>query len=205
MLDAMPIPEQSPAGTVTVLLREARGGREGAKDELFALVYGDLRALARARLAEQRRGEPLDATGLVHAACERLLARNRLDANDRGHFFFLLGRAMHDVLVEEARAEAAQKRGGGQRKISLSELAAPSGSAATGILDLQEALAEFRRIDPEAARAVELRFFAGRTIEETAEAMNCTFSVARGHWEYAKGWLFERLSRDRGSQPAVEM
>lgn len=184
-------------GTITILLQRARSGEAAAANELFERVYDDLRRLARGKYGHVP-GRGLEGTALVNAACERLLGRDALNAEDRRHFFFLLGRAMHDVLVEEARARAAEKRGGDRRQVPLVDFAADGASHTFEMLDLHAALEELRRADPDAAQVVSLRFFGNRTLEEAAEMMGVTFAVARRHWDYAKAWLSERLSRTNG-------
>jgi RNA polymerase sigma factor (TIGR02999 family) len=184
-------------GTITLLLHQARTGHERAMDELFRRVYDDLRQMARRQIAATRGTPNLDATSLVNAACERLLGADKLDAEDRGHFFFVLGRAMHDVLVEEARSDLAKKRGGGRSRVPLADFQVDGRSLTLRLPDLHQALEELKQRDPEGAQVVMLRFFGGRTLEEAADLMGCTFAVARRHWEYSKAWLHERLSEER--------
>lgn len=179
-------------GTITRLLTEARDGRPRALDDLFELLYDDLRAVARRELGKAH-NSPVHATTLVHSACARLLGRDALDAADRRHFFFLLGRAMHDVLVEGVREERSQKRGGGWRRQTLVEFECDDRAVVADALDLAEALGALERVDPESHRVVMLRCFGGRTLREAAELMECTFATARGHWDYARAWLRERL------------
>ncbi|HVP72927.1 MAG TPA: ECF-type sigma factor [Phycisphaerales bacterium] len=199
----MPAGPANIPGEITTLLSDARDGRAGALDDLFAVVYDDLRALARQRFdgaAGRRAG--LDGTALVHAACERLLGDGgrMLSAQNRRHFYFLFQRAMHDALVERVRAQSAQKRGGDRRQVQLIEFQADDATFAADILDLHEALEEFRQFDSEGTQVVMLRFFAGRSLEEAAEIMGCSFATARKHWDYARAWLHERLSRPRATE-----
>lgn len=179
-------------GTITSLLREAEAGNRLALEQVFHRVQGDLRGMARGVL---RGGgwQNLQGTELVNMACERLLKREQLNAEDRRHFFFLFGRAMRDILVEEARAAHAAKRGGGRKPSPEVDFAVDGGRTRFGVLALHEALELLKEHDPEGVRVVELRFFAGRTLEETAELMGCTVGVVRGHWAYAKAWLAARL------------
>ncbi len=186
--------------TITSLLGEVREGRAGAADRLFAHVYDDLRQVARQHLQKHRAGV-LQATALVNAAYERLASREALNAADRRHLFYLFGRAMHDVLVEQVRRDLAEKRGGGLKQVPLLEVTVEGSSRRIDLLDLQEALAELSLADPDAARIVMLRFYAGLTLEESATAADLTFAVARRHWEYAKAWMHERLTSDRESKP----
>lgn len=193
--------ESGNPGEITVLLRRMREGHEPAKDELFRIVYNDLRAMARGALRSGGFGYlGLDGTAVVNSACARLLGRDQLDAEDRRHFFFLLLRAMQDVLVEEARSAMAAKRGGGHRRVELHDTVDGNmnaeGTARYDVIDLHEALNELQIKDPEGARVVQLRFFAGRTLVETAELMGITLAIVRGHWDYAKAWLAQRIRHD---------
>lgn len=177
------------SGTVTQLLRRVGEGDPEASDQLFSVVYDDLKRIARAKCAEFRRSGSLEATALVGAACERLLGRAPLSAEDRRHFFFLFGRAMHDVLVEEARSATAAKRGGGWKRSNIIHIAIEPGSDALDAAEVQAGIDALRQIDADAAQVVWLRCFAGRSLEETAELMACTLSRVRSHWDYAKAWL----------------
>ncbi len=180
--------------TITTLLRQVENGHEGAMNRLFAHVYDDLRKVARQQLLNHRAGV-LQATALVNAAYERLATKETINAADRKHLFFLFSRAMHDVLVEQARANLSLKRGGGVRHIPLVEISMDERTQHVEIFDLQEALSQLGLAEPEAAHMITLRFYSGMTLEEAAEAMNISFAVARRHWEYGKAWLHERLTR----------
>jgi len=183
------------AGTITILLRETREGELGARDRLFDAVYDDLRRLAHSQLSNLGRSGTIEGTALVHSACERLLGKGQLDAEDRKHFFFLLSRAMHDVLVEHIRAENALRRGGGHQRVPLVEFATDGQMVRLDLLAVHEAIEELRGVDAQAAQVVQLRFFAGRTLEQCEELMGVSFAMVRRHWDYAKAWLHERLSR----------
>jgi RNA polymerase sigma factor (TIGR02999 family) len=189
---------------ITRLLERARAGDGGARDELFGIVYADLRQAAEGLLAAGN--WPRDAMGgteLVNTACMRLLDRDQMDAENRRHFFFLLGRAMHDVLVEEARSATAAKRGGGKRPGTLVEFAVDGETTVVGMLELSAAIAELHEADPEAARVVRLRYFCGRSLRDTAELMGSSLAVTRRHWDYARAWLRVRLGGERkgGDEP----
>jgi len=182
-------------GTITSLLGQVRTGDKEASDRLFEHVYADLKRMGSVLLAAKTyRAGALGSTALVNAACERLLGRDNLVAEDRRHFFFLLSRAMQDVLVEQARADLAAKRGGGFRRVPLDDFGVDTGSRDTSILDVREALEELRQHDPDAAEIVMLRFFAGRSLHEIGELMDRTLAIVRRDWEYARAWLHERLS-----------
>lgn len=205
MREEMPVSEPAnglasgPAtGTVTVLLREARSGDAAKRDELFRRVYEELRGIARGMVGPN--GWPLlglEVTSLVNSACARLLGRDQLDAEDRRHFYFLFGRAMHDVLVETVKASKTQKVGGDRKRMVLMDAPAEEGGTfQADVLDLRAALEEFRKVDAEAAKVVDLRYFAQRSIRETAEMLERSVASVRRDWAYASAWLSERLSAD---------
>jgi RNA polymerase sigma factor (TIGR02999 family) len=191
----MPPGNEGNAGTITSLLRQAKGGDKVAADELFDLVYEHLKGLAKGQLSWDKGRKSGEATALVSAACEKLLEKRVFDSQNRRHFFFAFGRAMHDVLVEAARSDLAQKRGGGSQRVPLIDLCADGQTMSAEIFDVQQAIDELHQHDPEAAQIVVLRYFGGATLQESAQAMACTFAIARGHWDYARAWLRERLSR----------
>lgn len=183
-------------GTVTVLLRGARSGDNAAREKLFRLVSEELRGIARGMVGPN--GWPslgLEVTSLVNSACVRLLGREQLDAEDRRHFYFLFGRAMHDVLVETVKASQTQKQGGDRKRVVLMDAMAEDGpSIQADLLDLRGALEEFRGVDAEAAQVVEMRYFAQRSIRETAEILGRSVASVRRDWAYASAWLNDRLS-----------
>jgi len=190
--------------SVTQLLILSRQGRVDARDRAFAIVHEDLKRLAARMLRGGFRRSPvMQTTMLVNSAVERLLERDALDAMNRRHLFALLGRAMHDVLVEEARANGAAKRGGGRAAASLDTESAAStldeAPSPEELSALREGLDELSARDPEAAETVWLRFYCGRTFEQTAEIMGSTLAVVRGNWEYARVWLISRLEGGRCS------
>lgn len=186
--------ERPTDGTITSLLVRARAGDKPAADCLFDRVYGELRNIARREIANCGCKASIGGTALVGAACERLLEREKLDAENRRHFFYILSRAMHDVLIEEHRAAKTLKRGGEYQHFPIAEFEIPDASKTVEFLDLHHAIEELRRLDEASAEIVVLRFFGGRTLEEAAACMGCTVSVARRHWQYAQAWLHNRLS-----------
>lgn len=182
-------------GTVTSLLREIRDGSKNAESRLFEHVYDDLREIAREVLGNRRQGD-LQATALVHAAYERIRKKEPIDANDRRQFFFILSRAMHDVLVEQVRWERAAKRGGGARREAFVEISIDDTKRRIEILDLHEALSELGAVDPEAAQVAIFRFYWDKSFQDTSDTMDATFAKTRRHWDYAKAWLHDRLSQE---------
>jgi len=176
-----------------------RGGNQSALDELLPLVYKELRRLAQARLRQEPRGHTLQATALVHEAYVRLVDLDRLTLSDRTHFFAMAARVMRQVLVDHARRKRSDKRGGGATMITLGGVSAASSSKAldVGVMDLDTALQELAVIDERAARVVELRYFVGLTLEETAEALSVSHATVEREWAVAKAWLFRRMAVGR--------
>jgi RNA polymerase sigma factor (TIGR02999 family) len=182
---------------VTRILSAIEVGDPKAAAELLPLVYDELRKLAAQKLAQERPGQTLQATALVHEAYLRLVGEEKGPGWDsRGHFFAAAAEAMRRILVEAARRRAAQKRGAGLDRIELPELAGPPGDDPIDLLALDEALGRLEALHPEKARVVQLRFFAGCTLEETAQALGISRATAERHWMAARAWLFGQLHRD---------
>jgi RNA polymerase sigma factor (TIGR02999 family) len=175
---------------VTRILSAIKQGDPHAAEQLLPLVYDELRQLAAQRLAQERPGQTLQATALVHEAYLRLVgAQQAQPFNSRGHFFAAAAEAMRRILVEAARRRAALKRGGGAGREALApaELAAPVPDQR--LLAVHEAVDDLARADPEAATLVKLRFFAGMTTTEAAEALGMSVRAAHDLWAYARSWL----------------
>lgn len=181
-------------GTVTRLLRAVDAGDPGAPNALLAHVQADLRRIAQSLLDHWPRSlAGTSGTELVNVACIRLLAADRLNAEDRRQFFFQLGRAMHDELVEEARRATTMKRGGAWRRQQLGDMQAEDGGLSADLLDLNAALDDLASVDIHAATVVRLRYFADYSFRETATILGRTLGQVRGDWEYARAWLEARL------------
>lgn len=190
----MPRPEPT-TGTITSMLRLMRKGDPDAANELFAHVYDNLRGMAQKLL--HKRGQPWNAyesAALVNAACERILQHDKLDAENRRHFYFLLSRAMRDALIEDARGDLAVKRGGRHRRVTLGDVECGEPTDTFAMDDIRHAIDALHDEDAQAAEVVMLRFFGGRSLAETAELMGCSFAIVRRDWEYARAWLHKRLS-----------
>ena len=190
-----------PPGEVTRLLEAWRKGDATACDELVPVIYRELRRRASARLRHERASHTLNPTDLVHQTYLRLCAQNPAWQN-REQFFAVAGRLMRRILMDHARARGAGKRGGGLR-VTLTSDAAAVTPRDPDLLDLDTALVELAALDEAQARLVELRFFGGLTLEETAEAMGISLSTANREWQAAKAWLFRRLkhTNDRARSP----
>ena len=182
---------------ITLLLEAAGDGDVHAADELLELVYGELRRLARGQMARLPSGQTLQPTALVHEAYLRLLGRTDLSWRDRGQFFATAARAMRDVLVERARAQAALKRGGVGRRVTLDEGLLDPADAPEEFLAVHAALDRLEQVDGDAAQIVLLRFFAGLSSEETAAALGIGQRSVERHWAYAKAWLHDEIKRER--------
>jgi RNA polymerase sigma factor (TIGR02999 family) len=176
---------------VTRLLEAAQRGDRQAAAELLPLVYDELRKLAAARLAAEKPGHTLDATGLVHEAYLRLVGDQRFDG--RGHFFAAAAEAIRRILVEQARRRQAAKRGGNAQREGLDPDAVAAPVPDDELLALHEALDRLAAAHPEKAEVVKLRYFAGLTADQAAEVMGISPSTADRHWAYARAWLGRAL------------
>jgi RNA polymerase sigma factor (TIGR02999 family) len=162
-------------------------------DSLLPIVYQELRRLAASYLRRERPGQTLQPTALVHEAYLRLM-KDRPDRwKNRAHFCAIAAHSMRQILIERARARGAQKRGGGGPRITLDDSLAAGGQREIDFVALDEALERLAAIDPEQARLVELRFFGGLTVEETAEAMDISPATVKRHWTMARAWLAREL------------
>ena len=166
-------------------------------DSLLPLVYQELRRLAASYLRRERPGYTLQPTALVNEAYLRLL-KDRPDRwQNRAHFCAIAAHSMRQILIERARARDAQKRGGERARVTLDEALVAGGDRSIDLVALDEALERLAALDPEQARLVELRFFGGLTVEETAEAMNISPATVKRHWTMARAWLARELAGDR--------
>lgn len=182
-------------GEVTQLLRRWSDGDPHALDQLLPLVEAELRRLARAYMARERRGHTLQATALVNEAFVKLVDARTVRWQDRAHFLGLSARLMRRVLVDHARARGYQKRGGGAHKLTLDEamLAAPAQDL--DVMALDRALEGLAAIDARKSRVIELRFFGGLSVEETAEVLHVSSDTVKRDWRIAKLWLLRALER----------
>ena len=178
---------------VTRILNSASNGDARAANELLPLVYEELRKLAAAKMASENPGHTLQPTALVHEAWLRLAGDANRKWNDRTHFFAAAAEAMRRILVDNARRKRAQRHGGGQQRLELPDLAAPSAPNDDQLLVVNDALDKFAALDPQKAELLKLRYFVGMTIEETSEALGISKATAKRHWDYAKAWLYEEI------------
>ncbi len=182
---------------VTRILSAIEKGDHHASEELLPLVYEELRRLAADKIAQERPGQTLQATALVHEAYLRLVNVEDVQRWDsRGHFFAAAAEAMRRILVEQARRKHSQKRGGGARRVGLAEAEFQPTSEdmpATDLLALDEALQKFEVLEPMRTRVVKLRCFAGLSVPDIAKAMGISEATVRRHWVYARSWLYRKI------------
>ncbi len=183
---------------LTSMLNAWKGGDQDALDRLVALVYPELRRIARGQIARRRTGDSLGSVGLANEAYLKLARAGAIACENRVHFLALCAQVMRRILVDHARERDSAKRGGGVTKLQIDEalLAAPGHDV--GLLDLDRALDALARIDPRKSRLVELRYFGGLTIDQAAEILQISPGTAKRDWLLAKAWLLAELS---GSEP----
>lgn len=181
---------------VTRLLMEWRGGDRSALDRLVPLVYGELRRIARRCLRNERNGHTLQTTGLVHEAYLRLVRSSGVQWRDRAHFFALSAQLMRRVLVDEARRRAFRKRGGDLTRVMLEDADPPAPERSIDLVALDEALTRLAEFSPRKGRVVEMRYFGGLSIEETAAVLDVSADIVKREWRTAKLWLTRALSED---------
>lgn len=191
----MPSPSRS---DVTGLLVAWRGGDAAAFERLVPLVYRELRHLAHARMRGQSPGVTLQTTALVHEAYLRLLNQQHMPWHNRAHFFGVCAQAMRCILVDAARARGSLKRGRGVVRVEFDEGRVGAQAPDVDLLDLDDALNELARVDPRKSRIVELRYFGGLTVEETAEVLHVSAQTVMRDWNLAKLWLLRTLRHAPG-------
>ena len=179
---------------VTELLRCWRQGDAEALDRLVPLVHAELRRVARSHIRREGPGHTLQATALVHEVYLRLVGLDRLTLNDRTHFFAVAAKLMRQILVDHARRKRADKRGGGATMMTLNDVAPASQASMVDVIALDQALDALCARDARQCRVVELRFFAGLSIDETAQAIGVSPATIEREWVMAKAWLHRRLS-----------
>ena len=190
--------QESGGRDITRLLREWQDGSAQALERLTPLVYRELHTLASRYLSRERRGHTLQATALVNEAYLKI-AGQRSDWQSRAHFFGIAAQLMRRILVDHARRDGRAKRGGGATHLSLEGIDPPSPSMPIDAIDiraLDAALVRLAAFDPNQARMVEMRFFGGMTIEETAEAMGSSSATIKREWAVARAWLYRELTGD---------
>ena len=179
---------------MTRLLAEWQGGDQAALDRLLPLVYGELRTIARRYLSRESVGHTLQSTALVHEVYVKLVGQHSVHLQNRAHFFGIAAQMMRRILVDHARGQQRLKRGGAATTLSLDEaIAVSEPSVDIDLIGLDDALTSLARIDARAARVVELRFFSGLTVEETAEVMATSPGTVKRDWNSARAWLYREM------------
>jgi RNA polymerase sigma-70 factor (ECF subfamily) len=179
---------------LTELLLEWQRGDKGALDELTALVYDELRRIAHAYVRRERGGHTLETTALVNEAYLRLLGQQKIEWQNRAHFFAVIAQVMRHVLIDHARRRHYAKRGGHAQRVSLDESSLMTPERAAELVALDEALDELSRLDPRKSRVVELRYFGGLSLEETANVLEVSIMTVRREWRAAKAWLYKAVA-----------
>ena len=180
---------------MTELLRAAEAGQGGARDQLMAAVYQEMRRLARRILAGDRARFMVAPTELVHGAALKLLGQEVLSARDRAHFLAYSGQVMRQVLIDHVRREASAKRDGGT-KVTLVSTIAEEPTSDVDVESLHDVLDKLAAVSPEHAKLVEMRYFAGMTVEEIAQAQGISTATVKRNWRAARAWLAEALAPD---------
>ncbi len=181
---------------VTQLLLEWGDGDQQAQEKLLPLIYNELHRLAHNFLHHERPGHTLQTTALVHEAYLKLIGQRDVHWQNRAHFFAISAQAMRRILIDSARRHAAVKRGSAGEKLSLDEAAVISVEPDGTLLALDEALNKLAEIDPQQSRIIELRYFGGLTIEETAKVINLSPATIKREWAMARAWLYEAMTGD---------
>jgi RNA polymerase sigma factor (TIGR02999 family) len=192
----------SPPNLTELLVRSRQGSRE-ALDELMPVVYRELQALARRYLSRERPGHTLQATALVHEAYVKLIDQRHVEWQNRAHFFGVAAQLMRRLLVDHARRRNRAKRGSGGTRITLTEGLAAAAEVDIDAIALDDALTSLERLDARKGRIVELRFFGGLTVEETAEVMGTSAATVKREWQFAKAWLSRQIKGEGSASPPI--
>ncbi len=193
------MPTMSPQEVTRLLADWGRGDRS-ALDKLFPLVHAELRRIARRQMSQERAGHTLQATALVNEAYLKLAGREGFEWHDRAHFYAVCAQVMRHILIDHARGHARDKRGGGAIQVSINEVAGMAGKQAEDFIVLDEALRALEVIDAQKGRIVELRYFGGLSIDETAEVLKISPRTVRREWRRAKAWLYRMISEGDGDE-----
>ena len=187
--------QRGPSNQVTELLVRWRGGDKAALDSLMPLVYSELRRIAQHYLSNERSDHTLQSTALVHEAYVRLTEQNLPQWQNRAHFFAVAAQLMRQILVDHARSHSASKRGGSVFKLALEEATEEAQQSDVDIVALDDALKSLAEMDAQQSRVVELKFFGGLSIEDTAEVLGVSPSTVKRDWITARAWLYRELDR----------
>jgi RNA polymerase sigma factor (TIGR02999 family) len=187
------------ASPVTVLLRQWQGGDRAALDRLIPLVYDELHVIAARYMVHEWQKDTLQTTALVNEAYLKLIDQRRVDWQGRAHFFAIAAQVMRRILIDHARRRLREKRGGDVTKVPIDgvPITAPDSADVVDLIAVDRALQDLERLDPAQARIVELRFFGGMTVEETADVVGVSPATVKREWAVAKAWLYQNLTTGR--------
>lgn len=205
LFDANAETDRKPMNSITQILSKLESGDPSASEQLLPLIYDELRKLAAVKMAHEKPGQTLQATALVHDAYLRLVGNaSQQRWETRGHFFAAAAEAMRRILVENARRKKRLRHGGDRNRVSLDDLAGNSRIEPDVILSIDESLTELAKEDADAAAVVKLHFFAGLTLDETADSLGISRATAYRQWAYARSWLKLRLADHSGPESSAE-
>jgi RNA polymerase sigma-70 factor, ECF subfamily len=186
-------------GDVTILLAELKKGDKEAASKLIPIVYDELRRLAGSYMRHERSDHTLQATALVHEAYLKLIEQRSVDWQSRAHFFGIAAQVMRRILLDHARGHLREKRGGGERTIPIEEGLVFAPEQSLDLVKLDQALEQLTELDPRQGKIVELRFFGGLTVEQTAELLGISPKTVKRDWSVAKAWLHGELRASHGN------
>jgi RNA polymerase sigma-70 factor (ECF subfamily) len=196
--------KSTPIKEVTQLLRAWMRGEDGAKEELYQMVYDELRRLAHRYMSRENSGHTLQTTALVNEAYLKLADTNNLNWQDRAHFFAVSANVMRHILVDHARASRAERRGGDAQQVGLEDIIEIPQAPNKDVLALNDALNKLAKVDARKSKVVELRYFGGLSVEETAEVLKVSADTVMRDWRLAKAWLLRELSGESSHELARE-
>jgi RNA polymerase sigma factor (TIGR02999 family) len=186
---------------VTQILNQIEDGDPQAAEKLLPLVYDELRKLAATKMAQEKPGQTLQATALVHEAYVRLVDTEKAQQWDsRGHFFAAAAEAMRRILVEKARHKASPMHGGSRNRVELNDICSGTRVSPEDLLSIDEAIAKLAQVNPSKADLVRLRFYAGMSVPEAAKALGVSVASAERYWTYARSWLYCELTGEEGTK-----
>ena len=181
---------------ITEMLRELSDGKQSALDALLPLVYDELRRQAARFLRRERIGHTLQTTALIHETYLKLIDQNEVNWQNRAHFFGIAAQAMRRILIDYAKARHREKRGGADENLPLEEATfVVSNEKSVNLIQLDDALTRLAEFAPRQANIIELRYFGGLSVEETAEALNISPTTVKSDWKTAKAWLYQQITK----------
>ncbi len=189
--------DRTPSSNITELLRAWGDGDQSALEQLTPIVYQELHSLARRQMSRENAGHTLQATALIHEVYLRLVEFDSVQWQDRAHFFAVCARLMRRILIDFARSHDSLKRGGNDRKLTLEEGLIVSADVPAQLMDLEQALTRLAQDDPRKSSVVELRFFGGLTVKETAEVLKISPDTVMRDWSMARAWLLREMDEEQ--------